>query len=226
MALFLDVDGTLIDIAPRPEAVFVPADLPDDLAAAARQVGGALALVSGRTIAELDRLFAPVRLPASGVHGAETRLDADEAPTRAPPLPDAVRARVSAVADRFAGVEIEDKGASLAVHFRRAPAVHGALREALKDAAGGLSIAEGDMVFELKRPGVDKGAALRHFMKVAPFAGRQPVFVSDHFIDTAGFAAAVSLGGAAFSVGARLPGTTGSFAGPQAVRAWLKAIAG
>jgi trehalose 6-phosphate phosphatase len=231
MALFLDVDGTLIDFAERPDAVRVPPELPSVLGAAARRVDGALALISGRTIADLDRLMAPLRLPASGVHGAEMRA-APDAPAAYVPgaimpplLVDAVRRTIT----RFPGTMLEDKGVSLAVHYRGAPAAGTELRTALLRCVTLVGMAQlelmaGELVYEIKPAGFDKGSAVRDFMQLVPFAGRRPVFVSDHPIDQAGFDAAVALGGVGLSVGSRLPGTAGWFTNPEAVRAWLHTV--
>ena len=228
-ALFLDVDGTLLEFAPRPHEVRVPADLPPIIAACARRLSGALALVSGRAIAELDSLFVPLRLPASGLHGAETRAAPGADITRTPPLPrDVVEALMTATSP-WGGVEVEDKGATLAVHYRAAPDAEAALRETLAQFATEqpvkLSLMQGEFVFELKPPGFDKGSAISGFMRLPAFAGRRPVFISDHPIDEAGFAAARALGGFGLSVGRHLPGTAGWFANPAALRAWLAAMA-
>ncbi len=229
VALFLDFDGTLIDFAPRPEAVTVPPDLPATLERAGQRLDGALALLSGRTIAELDRLLAPARLRASGIHGAEMRADPDRPAAAACPLPTTMARTVRRILADFPGTLLEDKGVTLSVHFRAVPEIAGALHAVLAayvaDHEGQkLELVAGEKVFEIKPPGFDKGAALRHFMQMAPFTGRRPVFVSDHEIDQAGFDAALALGGEAFSVGSRLPGTTGSFDTPADVRAWLRTL--
>lgn len=229
VALFLDFDGTLIDFAPRPEAVTVPADLSSTLDRAERRLDGALALLSGRTIAELDRFLTPLRLRASGIHGAEMRTDPAGPSEAACALPATMARSVRRILADFPGTLLEDKGVTLSIHYRAVPDAADALRAALADYVAGcetqkLELVTGEKVFELKPPGFDKGSALRRFMQMAPFAGRRPVFVADHEIDQAGFDAAVALGGEAFSVGTRLPGTTGSFAGPADVRAWLRNI--
>lgn len=227
MALFLDVDGTLIDFAERPEAVRVPADLAGALAAARDRVGAALALLSGRTIAELDAIATPLRLPASGVHGAELR-EADGGPVRrvAPVLPQPTRSALAAAVADVAGILVEDKAVSLAVHFRAVPAARELLAARLAAAVPpGFLLTEGDQVFELRPAAFDKGRALRGFMARPPFAGRVPVFVSDHPIDAAGFRAAAELGGLGISVGARLPEAAHALPHPGAVRAWLRELA-
>lgn len=231
IALFLDVDGTLLDIAPRPEAVEVSASLLAALAGAKRALNGALALVSGRPIADLDRLFAPLRLAASGIHGAEQRCRPDGAvlsrvPTRRLGA-DSWHA-LGSVLQEFPGSYAEDKGVSFAVHYpdpgtdiARLQSALSALIERLAGPVGPLKLLAGRAVFEIALPGFDKGAAIKRFMAHAPFSGRRPVFMGDDEIDRAAFDAALALGGYAFSVGAELPGLSGAFAGPAAVRAWL-----
>jgi trehalose 6-phosphate phosphatase len=230
MALFLDVDGTLIDFAASPDEAAAPPELPGILAAARRRVGGALALVSGRSIAELDRLMAPLQLPASGLHGAEIRLvpgGAFNTPDKlSAALVDALRGELT----RYPGARVEDKGASVAIHYRAAPhlapELHQLLTRYLGRAEGPpLELMVGELVYELKPPGFDKGTAIAAFMQRAPFAGRQPVFVADHPIDHAGFAKASALGGYGLSVGRLLPGAACWFPDTAAVRAWLKDLA-
>jgi trehalose 6-phosphate phosphatase len=233
IGLFLDVDGTLLDLAPHPDTVAVPADLIGALAAAERGLDGALALISGRPIAALDRLFAPLRLRASGVHGAEirrTRNGAGRMPRgrRMPPevWPDLVR-----LLARFPGTFAEDKRASLAVHYRTARSSADELNAALARLVAGfasceLELAAGHLVFEIRRPGFDKGKAIEVFMAKAPFRGRRPVFIADDAMDRAGFDAALARGGLAYSVGRELPGLSGCFSEPAAVRIWLKRLGG
>jgi len=228
--LFLDVDGTLLDIAPRPEAVEVKASLLEDLAAAERALGGALALVSGRPIAELDRLFAPLRLSASGVHGAEIRRRPDAPVIRLAEgqLDEDGWRELDRLLGRFPGSFAENKGVSFAVHYPDPGTDIGELRHALLrlmerigGGSQGLKLIAGRAVFEIQLQGFDKGRAIRRFMKKKPFSGRKPIFIGDDEIDRAGFDAALARGGLAFSVGLEFPGVTGVFAGPQAVRDWL-----
>ena len=229
--LFLDVDGTLIDIAPTPDSVVVPAGLIDDLRRAEGTLRGALALVSGRTIAELDRLFAPLTLKASGVHGSEFRFGDDPARlwVKAAPLPAEGWIALSAVLASFPRVFAENKLYSYAVHFRAAPELASRLRLALERFIAerpdlGLQNLHGHFVYDLKRPDIDKGAAIEHFMARPPFLGRRPVFIGDDVTDTPGFAAVRALGGQAYSVRDVLPDVTGTFADPAAVRSWLANI--
>jgi trehalose 6-phosphate phosphatase len=228
IALFLDVDGTLLDIAPRPEAVIVPRGLRESLAAAERRLDGALALVSGRPIAELDRLFEPLRLPASGVHGGEIRYTGNGSVVALTPgrLSDEAWRDLNRLLGDFPGTFAENKAVSFAVHYRGAPIGPEALAAALRRfiaarAELGLRLTAGLCVFEVTLPGFDKGKAIERFMATEPFAGRTPVFIADDELDGAGFDAVLTRGGRAFSVGTALPGLCGSFAGPEAVRGWL-----
>jgi trehalose 6-phosphate phosphatase len=232
IGLFLDVDGTLLDLAPRPAAVEVPASLVDTLAAAERHLHGALALVSGRPIEQLDRLFAPLRLLASGVHGAQIRQSADGASrwlTRAR-LPDRAWVDLLRLLEEFPGTLAEHKGISFAVHYRNLAASEEELVVALGHFIAGLverdlELIAGHRVFEIRLPGFDKGKAIKRFMAEKPFAGRRPVFVADDWMDRAGFDTALALGGFAFSVGAELPGLSGWFQRPEAVRTWIRQLA-
>jgi trehalose 6-phosphate phosphatase len=233
IGLFLDVDGTLLDIAPRPEAVEVKASLLDDLAAAERALGGALALVSGRPIAELDRLFAPLRLAASGTHGAELRHwpggpIASLAPGH---LGDDAWEQLRQLLAELPGSYAENKGASFAVHYpdpgtdaTRLRSALARLMDRVAEPGRPLKLIAGHAVFELQLDGFDKGRAIRRFMADRPFHGRRPVFIGDDEIDRAGFDTALALGGLAFSVGIELSGLSGRFDGPGAVRDWLHGL--
>ena len=233
IGLFLDVDGTLLDLAPSPTAVEVPASLVGALAAAERRLDGALALVSGRPIEQLDRLFTPLRLRASGIHGAQIRQAADGPSrwlTRAR-LPDRAWSDLLRLLEAFPGTLAENKGISFTVHYRNLAAaekelavVLGHFIEAFVELD--LELIAGHRVFEIRLPGFDKGKAIVRFMARQPFAGRRPVFVADDRMDRAGFDAALALGGLAFSVGALLPGLSGWFARPAEVRAWVRRLAG
>jgi trehalose 6-phosphate phosphatase len=232
ISLFLDVDGTLLDLAPTPDAVIVSRALLDELALIENRLDGALALVSGRPIAELDRLFHPLRLRASGVHGAEIRYAPGEA-THAltnDRLPEQAWSELQRLLEDFPGAFAENKGVSFAVHYNLAGPVEAELFAVLKryvqhHAALRLELAPGRLVFEVKLPGFDKGSAIRRFMARAPFAGRRPVFIADDKMDWPGFETVLALGGVGFSVGAEMAGLSGSFSQPAAVRAWLGKVA-
>lgn len=207
VALFLDVDGTLLDIALRPDEVIVPPSLRSALARLHDGLDGAIALVSGRTVAELDRLFAPLRLPAAGAHGAHWRTHS-AGRTEALPglaLPAALRAELLALQQRHPGLILEDKHTSVAIHFRERPA----LARALTASVGGIIEAVGDdsvvvlpgkAVLEVKRSGFDKARAIRILMASEPFAGRQPIFIGDDVTDRIALDAVAAAGGIALSV--------------------------
>jgi trehalose 6-phosphate phosphatase len=232
-ALFLDVDGTLLDLASRPDAVLVPDGLVGILARAAGKLRGALALVSGRTIDDIDRMFSPLRLRASGVHGAEMRIQPDEPvqiASAASELPASFWTALSVALARFHGILIENKGFSVAVHYRINPAVAASLRDALRDLIAvepwrGLEIEDAHYAFELKPPSFDKGKAIAHFLTCEPFRGRTPIFIGDDTTDESGFAAVTACGGRAYSVGRLRQGALGFFEAPQIVRDWLAAFA-
>jgi trehalose 6-phosphate phosphatase len=228
IGLFLDVDGTLLDLAPTPEAVVVPGGLREALADAEQRLDGALALLSGRPIAELDRLFEPLRLSAGGVHGCEIRQspDSQTAALQVAPLPETAWRELLRLLQPFHGTFAENKGAAFAVHYRSTAKAARGLADALQEFVGslpdfGLELCSGHRVFEIKPAQCNKGTAMRAFMERKPFAGRRPVFVADDGMDRAGFATALQLDGLAFSVGAALPGVSGTFAEPAAVRAWV-----
>lgn len=229
-AWFLDVDGTLIDIAPTPSAISIPVELPLLLDAVARHHGGALALISGRTLDNLAQLVAPFDPPAAGLHGIERR-NAQGAVVRPHPPAGlgAIRHRLAEVR-QWNGVLLEDKGLTLAVHYRQAPSREEDCRRlvaaVVADYPEFLAL-QGKMVFEIKPRAGDKGAALRDFMVEEPFAGRVPVFVGDDLTDEFGFMAAHDLGGLAVLVGP-MRETRARFHLPdiEACRAWLAQAAG
>jgi len=230
-ALFLDIDGTLLDLADRPDRVAVPDGLRGHLSAASERLAGALALVSGRPLADIDRLFAPLRLPASGQHGGEWR----PAPAANPEIvagssiPAALRMLADDLAARHPGTIVEQKSHALAIHYRHDPALgpqFGAQLAAALDGCAGLMLMPGRLVWEIKDATLSKGSAVDRFMAVPAFAGRRPVFIGDDRTDEDGFRAVQKHGGLALPVG-RLakPGQPG-FADAAAVRRWLAGIAG
>jgi trehalose 6-phosphate phosphatase len=232
LALFLDVDGTLLDIAERPDDVVTPSDLIPILAKAERKLAGALALISGRTIEDLDRLFEPLLLRASGIHGAEIRFDPWGPATPAPAsmaLPSSLRTALMREVAPFPGAFVEDKRFSLVVHYRLAPEAERPLRQAVARLVDSSPIAVEAMdarcAIELKAAGFDKGRAIAAFLSDPAFRDRTPVFVGDDATDESGFAVVAARGGCAYSVGRRRPGATGVFATPQAVRDWLAEFA-
>jgi trehalose 6-phosphate phosphatase len=230
IALLLDVDGTLIDIKPSPNEVHVSDELRDLLARLARQTGGALALVSGRPIVDLDRLLAPLELPAIGGHGAEMRLRAGQITLGATPLPPDMRRQLADAAAPGSGIIVEDKGYSLALHYRNDPRHEDRLRASIDEGRAAFpgeatEVQPGKFMFEVKRPGVSKGEAVRALMKQPPFAGRQPVFIGDDVTDESVFAVLPELKGLGFSVGRQFAGLVGIFDSPSQVRRALKSLA-
>ncbi len=232
-ALFLDVDGTLIDIASHPEQVTVPAALRQTLGGLLVHLQGAVALVSGRRIEALDRLFAPMRLPAAGVHGCQLRLRPHGAieTTDAVDSLRTIREVLAEAARCHAGCWLEDKEHSLAVHYRQKPGAAASIRQIVQGVAArhtdSLAVLPGKMVLEVKPKGISKHSAVLAFMARPPFVGRRPVFVGDDVTDLDGFAAVRSLGGHAIQVGFQPDGDT-PWALPNAgaVRAWLARVAG
>jgi trehalose 6-phosphate phosphatase len=227
-ALFLDIDGTLLDIAARPDAVHVPGNLPFDLFALRRCLGGALALVSGRPRSVIDELFSPVGLPAIGCHGAEIRIASGEGAcvTRAAPLPDALRARLTALVGLNPGLLAEDKLYSVALHYRAVPACESAVLAAARTICAeapetALRVLRGRCVVEVKAAGFSKGTALRTLMQNPPFEGRLPLFVGDDRTDEDAFAVLPEYGGCGIAVGRPLAGAAFVIKDPAAVRHWL-----
>ena len=225
-ALFLDVDGTLLEFEIHPDLVGLPLGALDIIGRVSDRLGGALALVSGRPLAELDRLFSPQRFPAAGLHGQQFRGVVAPQPVRSGDALSALRHEAELFAERHPGVLVEDKGANLALHWRTAPHAAGALTQLAESHLSrlpGYRLQPGDHVIELVPADVDKGRALHTLMAEAPFNGRTPVFVGDDLTDEFGFAAAHAAGGWSVQVGAREP-TQAQYrlADPTAVHAWLR----
>ena len=224
-ALFLDIDGTLLDIAARPGDVEVPNMLAPTLALAKSWLGGALAIASGRTLAEIDRLMAPLRLACVGEHGAVVR-EPDGAIIRAGAeraVPPAWRARLHAAVREWPDVLVEEKAYGVAVHYRLAPGRQTEVRDLVESVAGQdaakFEVLPASMAFEIRHRSLTKAVAVNRFMTQPPFAGRIPVFVGDDVTDEDGFRAAVAMGGLALNV-------NDSFSGrPSEVRRWLGGFA-
>lgn len=228
-ALFLDVDGTLVGFAAQPEDVRLSPRVRDWIVRIGERLDGALALVSGRPLAQLDHLFAPVRLPAAGLHGAQLRRTADAAPQPAETAHWLHELHLQAM--RFAhahpGVRVEAKGQALALHWRNAPAAAQAVvafAHAQLPLLPGVRLQPGNHVVELVSASHDKGTAVTTLMDTAPFAGRHPVFVGDDLTDEDGFAAATRLGGYGILVGDR-PDSQARHVLPDvaAMHDWLRA---
>jgi trehalose 6-phosphate phosphatase len=231
IALFLDVDGTLLRIAATPDAVTIEPETVELLQRTRSATGGALALITGRRIADVDRMFAPLALSVAGQHGFERRdaagtmhRHAECAATLAE-----LRPELAAFAAAHPGVLIEDKGLTVAIHYRLAPhfaRAAAALGERLVVRSGkAFAIQLGKMVVELQPAGRDKGTAVAEFMDEAPFHGRAPVFLGDDATDEHGFTIVNRRGGLSVKIGdgptearVRLPGV-------DAVRHWLARLA-
>jgi trehalose 6-phosphate phosphatase len=224
-ALFLDIDGTLIDIAPRPEAVVTPPGLARILTRASAWLGGALALASGRTLAQIDQLMAPLRLPCVAEHGALIRYpDGAVAVAGADCIvPLRWRVELRAAARGWPGVLVEEKSHGVAVHYRLAPEredeVRTLVETMVKEDPDRFDVLPARMAFELRHRGLTKAAAVERFMPRPPFAGRVPVFVGDDVTDEDGFRAARALGGLGLNVQERFAGE------PAQVRRWLETFA-
>jgi trehalose 6-phosphate phosphatase len=230
IAILLDVDGTILDLAPTPSQVEVPATLGATLAKLMQRTKGALALVSGRPLTDIDRIFAPLKLPAVGGHGAEIRRTPGSPATR-PPLSIDTQLKEELIAAAGEGILIEDKGYSIALHYRLAPERGGALREAVaaivaEHADSGVEILPGKWVIEVKPERFTKGTGIRHLMHDPPFRGRTPYFIGDDVTDEAAFAVLPQFAGIGFSVGRPFKGAVGVFEDAVAVRDWLDRVLG
>jgi trehalose 6-phosphate phosphatase len=227
-ALFLDIDGTLLDLAASPSAVSVDPHVAALLPALSGALGGACALVTGRSVTDVDALFPGLRLPISGQHGCEQR-DVDGtihlyAKSRA--MLDRLRTLFAGFAAEHPGFLLEDKGATLALHYRQAPHLADTVEQTLRGAMAeesdhGYLVQAGKELIEVRPESRDKGTSIRDFMRKAPFEGRVPVFVGDDVGDEAGFALVQRLGGAGIKVG---PGKTRArhrLRDVAAVREWL-----
>ena len=230
-ALFLDVDGTLLEIAPRPELVQVPVGLPSLMIRLSARREGALALISGRPLAQLDRLFQPWQGAAAGLHGLERRradgiLDCRVDGNSSAAL-DRLRPTLAALAADGTGLTLEDKGGTLALHYRAAPQRELEIRAAVealhREMASVLRLITGKMVVEFQPRNADKGRAIAAFLAEPPFLGRRPVFVGDDTTDEDGFAEIRRRGGIAVRVGPFGGATIANYRLPsvEAVLAWL-----
>ena len=228
-SLFLDLDGTLVEIAATPDSVTAPPGLVQALERARDRHGGALAIISGRPIREIDDILAPLALPAAGLHGLERRTHGGRR-RRADPLPG--RETLIGEMRRFArgcpGMLVEDKTATVALHFRACPETEASaaafVADLLDGPARGLHALHGRKVIELRPPGHCKGTAIAAFARERPFAGRRPVFVGDDVTDEDGFREVNALGGISIKVGRIGDGATDAghrLDGVREVHAWL-----
>jgi len=227
-ALLFDIDGTLLDLAPTPREVWVPPGLARTLNRLIEKTSGALALVSGRSLGDIDLIFAPDQFPAVGGHGVEMRLsiDSEAVVTHAPPMDKELKRRLAAIAKLGPGILLEDKGYSLALHYRLAPHAEKAIYEAVSLISADLpnaaiEVMPGKCVCEIKPSGFSKASGVIELMSLEPCKGRRPIFIGDDVTDESVFAIIPDFGGLAFSVGQRAKGVAGHFDGPREVREWL-----
>lgn len=229
-ALFLDFDGTLVELAETPDSIQVSPALSPLIQRLAKRLDGRLAIVSGRAIKDLERHLHCSGIAVSGSHGLELRMrDGRRVPLGAPLGLDHARERAARYAASVPGLLLEDKPVSLALHYRKAPEregeVHGFMAELA--AATGLTLQQGKMVVELRPVGADKGDAVRALMAEPEFAGARPLFVGDDLTDENAFRAAASLGGAGILVGAeRETAAAWRLQGVAAVAGWLEQFTG
>jgi trehalose 6-phosphate phosphatase len=230
-ALFLDVDGTLLEIAETPQSVRVPRALKELLVSLSFRLDGALALVSGRSLNDLDHLFAPLRFCAAGVHGWERREASGCVirPQLDPRRLDDARELLRQFVERSEGLLLEDKGHGLALHFRRAPhlsaEVGDKVKEVCQQLGSAFAVQAGKCVFEIRPAGCTKGTAIRAFMQQPPFLNRMPIYIGDDLTDEDAFAIVNEIAGISIKVGDergtlaqhRLPGV-------RQVLRWLQSI--
>jgi trehalose 6-phosphate phosphatase len=227
-ALLLDIDGTLLDFAPTPREVWVPPGLAKTMNRLLERTSGALALVSGRSLNDIDLIFAPAEFPAVGGHGAEMRLsgEGEAVAAHAPPLDKDLKKRLAAIAQLSPGILLEDKGYSLALHYRLAPHAEKAIYAAVSLIRADLpnapiEVLPGKSVCEIKHSGFTKASGVRELMTHAPFRGRRPIFIGDDVTDETVFAIMPDFDGLSFSVGRRARGVAGHFDTPSDVREFL-----
>ena len=230
-ALFLDIDGTLLDHAEHPAAVHVDAHVLDLLNRLRDAHDGAVALISGRAVADIDALFHPLRLPVAGQHGVERRDAQERLHRHALPVEGLRHAaeRIALMAAHHPGLVFEDKGLNLALHYRRAPhmerEVQRLMRELLGELGDQFELQSGKLVWEIKPSGRDKGTAVAEFLQEPPFAGRQPVFIGDDLTDEFGFALVNSVGGHSIKVGTGPSQANWRLPDARSVRRWLDELA-
>lgn len=225
-ALFLDFDGTMVDIAPQPHAVHVPGPLIEVLRQLHGWLGGAVAVISGRPIEQLDAFLAPLQLAVAGVHGAERRrADGDVSLIDTHPL-DRVEEAARALVAQDPRLLLETKRGSLALHYRLAPELEETCLRVMQkavDASPGVTLLRGKMVAEAKPGGASKGRAIEEYLREAPFAGRTPVFIGDDVTDEAGFTTVQRLGGTGVKVGEGATAAWRRIASPATLRSELEA---
>ncbi len=227
-AYFFDIDGTLVDIAPAPAEIVLERELQSLIRELYDATGGALALISGRAISDVDSIFGEVSLPVAGQHGLERRGRAGKITRHhlASEKLDFARARLAQAIATHPELFLEDKGLSLALHYRSAPKLASYAHRTMRGVAAAMgpeyALQSGKRVVELKPSGKDKGDAVREFMLEAPFHGRTPVFVGDDVTDEHGFAVVNSLDGHSIKVGGGPTAAEWRLPNVRAVRSWLE----
>jgi trehalose 6-phosphate phosphatase len=224
-ALFLDFDGTLVELAPEPDAIVIPPDLTTLLAALRDRLGGALAIVSGRAVGAIDSFLHPLDLPVAGVHGSERRSADGQLVLLPAPTLDTVEQAAARLLQQHPALAIEPKRGALALHYRQAPHLEALCRQTMEAAVAaspGVSLLHGKMVFEAKSSLADKGRAVHGFLQEPPFLGRRPVYLGDDTTDEPALRVAQELGGLGIKVGAGDSVALQRIAGPAAVRAGLQ----
>jgi trehalose 6-phosphate phosphatase len=229
-ALLLDIDGTVLDIAPTPEAVAVPNRLKETIETLFQRTSGAVAFISGRRIETIDRLFAPLKLPSVGCHGAEFRARAGGETEEAARLPEQLKRRIVEIAGIAPGIRVEDKDHTIAIHFRNAPMAGPAILRALVEQRSALMAADvqllsGKAVIEIKPRWFNKGTGVSRLMRHPPFFGRIPVFLGVDITEQDVFRMLPEYDGLGYAVGRNLQGAAFVFEAPRDVRNWLTRLA-
>ncbi|MCQ0988635.1 trehalose-phosphatase [Jiella marina] len=225
-ALFLDFDGTLVDLVDDPQKVHLAPDRIERLRVLTDRLSGALAVVSGRQIADLDRFLAPLSFAAAGVHGLERRRrpEADVEILMAPEALDPVRDGLAPILEENQRLQLEDKGTALVLHYRTAPDLADLAETAMERATEGrndLVVMKGDNIVEVHPAGMDKGKAVDDFMTSSPFEGRVPIYVGDDTTDEFALKIVSKKGGIAVKVGAKESVADYRLADVAAVHDWL-----
>ena len=223
-ALFLDFDGTLADIASQPELAHIPAGMNTLLQALFNQLGGALAIVTGRRLIDIDGFLSPVQLPTAAEHGAYQRFDDGRMVYFAEPDLQDISKVALGLAALHTGLRVELKSTAVALHYRHAPELESLCLEALAEAVkrtANVELMQGKCVLEVKLAGISKGSAINSYMSHAPFAGRIPIFAGDDTTDEAGFAAVQAMGGDGIKIGEGLSLANHRCISPKVFRSWL-----